>query len=106
MDEELIPTPDFGDEWSEIFEELKKGNKMSNDTLMSPAIAKHSQQIAEVLSMKATVQDLLKSQMKEDVHFGKIPGTGDKPTLLKPGAEMLRMVFSLRTIGILEIKLY
>ena len=70
---------------------------MSNDALMSPAIAKHSQQIAEVLSMKATVQDLMKSQMKEDVHFGKMPGTGDKPTLQKPGAEMLRMVFSLRT---------
>ena len=71
---------------------------MSNDALMSPAVAKYANDIAEVLSMKATVQDLLKSQMKEDVHFGKIPGTGDKPTLLKPGAEMLRMVFSLRTL--------
>ena len=25
--------------------------------------------------------------MKDGEHFGKIPGCGDKPTLLKPGAE-------------------
>ena len=64
---------------------------------VSVAVQQHAGQIADVISMKATVQDLLKSQMQEDVHFGKIPGTGDKPTLLKSGAEMLRMVFNLRT---------
>jgi hypothetical protein len=31
--------------------------------------------------------------MKEGVHYGKIPGAGDKPTLLKPGAEVLCMSF-------------
>ena len=64
---------------------------------VSVAVQQHAGQIADVISMKATVQDLLKSQMQEDVHYGKIPGTGDKPTLLKSGAEMLRMVFNLRT---------
>ena len=64
---------------------------------VSKAVQQHAGQIAGVISMKATVQDLLKSQMQEDVHYGKIPGTGDKPTLLKSGAEMLRMVFNLRT---------
>ena len=64
---------------------------------VSVAVQQHAGQIADVISMKATVQDVLKSQMQEDVHYGKIPGTGDKPTLLKAGAEMLRMVFNLRT---------
>ena len=64
---------------------------------VSVAVQQHAGQIADVISMKATVQDLLKSQKQEEVHFGKIPGTGDKPTLLKSGAEMPRMVFNLRT---------
>jgi len=65
---------------------------------VSVAVQQHAGQIADVISMKATVQDVLKSQMQEDVHYGKIPGTGDKPTLLKSGAEMLRMVFNMSTI--------
>ena len=65
---------------------------------VSKAVQQHAGQIAGVISMKATVQDVLKSQMQEDVHYGKIPGTGDKPTLLKAGAEMLRMVFNMSTI--------
>ena len=65
---------------------------------VSVAVQQHAGQIADVISMKATVQDVLKSQMQEDVHYGKIPGTGDKPTLLKAGAEMLRMVFNMNTI--------
>ena len=32
--------------------------------------------------------------MKEDTDFGKIPGAGTKPTLLKPGAEKLNNLFS------------
>ena len=34
--------------------------------------------------------------MQEGTDYGVIPGAGDKPTLLKPGAEMLRMAFNLR----------
>jgi len=33
--------------------------------------------------------------MKEGEHFGKIPGCGEKPTLLKPGAEKLSFMFRL-----------
>ena len=58
-------------------------NAVVNLVEKSEAIAKYAGEIAEVISMKATVQDLLKTQMQEDVHFGKIAGTGDKPTLLK-----------------------
>lgn len=41
------------------------------------------------------IQEVLKNVMKKDVHYGLVPGCGDKPTLLKPGAEKLMMTFRL-----------
>ena len=41
------------------------------------------------------IQEVMKNVMKENVHYGKVPGCGDKPTLLKPGAEKLMMTFRL-----------
>jgi len=48
--------------------------------------------VSEVLANVQLVQQVMREVMKPDVHFGIIPGT-DKPTLLKPGAELLCMVF-------------
>lgn len=48
--------------------------------------------VAEILSHVTRVQEVMRAVMKPDVHYGKIPGT-DKPTLLKPGAELLCMTF-------------
>jgi len=39
------------------------------------------------------VQRVMRQVMKEGEHYGKIPGCGDKPTLLKPGAEKLSVAF-------------
>lgn len=39
------------------------------------------------------IQDVMKSVMKKDVHYGTVPGCGDKPTLLKPGAEKILSTF-------------
>lgn len=41
------------------------------------------------------IQDVMKKVMKEDEHFGTIPGC-KKPSLYKPGAEKLNLVFRLR----------
>jgi hypothetical protein len=41
------------------------------------------------------IQHVMKEVMKENQHYGKIPGCGDKPTLLKAGAEKLGMTFRL-----------
>lgn len=41
------------------------------------------------------IQEVMQAVMQEGYHFGVIPGTGDKPTLLKPGAEKLTMTFRL-----------
>lgn len=38
------------------------------------------------------IQQVMAAVMKDGVHHGKIPGT-DKPTLLKPGAEVLCLTF-------------
>jgi hypothetical protein len=58
----------------------------------------HAQQggrmaVADIISHVATVQEVMRAVMKQDVHYGKIPGAGDKPTLFKAGAEVLCMVF-------------
>lgn len=42
------------------------------------------------------VRQVMKEEMKEGQDFGKIPGTGEKPSLLQPGAQKLLMTFNLR----------
>lgn len=43
----------------------------------------------------AVIEDMTKAVMKEGMHYGKIPGCGDKPTLLLPGAQKLALAFQL-----------
>ena len=40
------------------------------------------------------IQQLISEVMKKDIHYGVIPGT-DKPTLFKPGAELIGTMFRL-----------
>lgn len=49
--------------------------------------------VADVTRHVIAVQEVMRSVMKPNVHYGAIPGAGDKPTLLKPGAEVLCMTF-------------
>jgi len=44
------------------------------------------------------IQEVMGAVMKNGTHYGVIPGCGSKPTLLKPGAEKLSMVFRLRPV--------
>src|ERR1041385_1307682 len=50
--------------------------------------------IKRLLARVDKIKEIQKRVMKQDVHYGVIPGT-DKPALLKPGAEILCMVFQL-----------
>lgn len=50
------------------------------------------QSVAEITQHAITVQQVLKSVMIANTHYGVIPGT-DKPTLYKAGAEVLCMTF-------------
>ena len=51
--------------------------------------------VQQVLGQVALIQQIMGAAMKDGEHFGKIPGCGDKPTLLKPGAEKLCLTFRL-----------
>lgn len=48
-----------------------------------------------VLARKGMLQQVMQRIMKENTHFGKVPGCGNKPTLLKPGAEAISSTFQL-----------
>lgn len=49
----------------------------------------------EVMAQVTAIQQLMRQGMTENEHWGKIPGCGDKPALLKPGAEKLCLMFRL-----------
>lgn len=51
--------------------------------------------VSNSLSKIQDFQAIVKSQFKQDHDFGIIPGTGTKPTMLKPGAEKLLMLLGL-----------
>ncbi len=51
--------------------------------------------VEEVLGQVALIQRIMTAAMKEGEHYGRIPGCGDRPTLLKPGAEKLCLIFRL-----------
>ncbi len=75
--------------------------KKKNDVLPAPGImtrVEHNQNlptvignVSEVLQQVRLIQELMAQAMKKDEHYGIIPGT--KPTLLKPGAEKLGLLF-------------
>ena len=50
--------------------------------------------VAEIKAQVNTIQRVLRSVMKEGVHYGVIPGT-QKRTLYKPGAEKIMVTFRL-----------
>lgn len=49
----------------------------------------------DLLVHVALIQDVMKAVMKSGEHYGVIPGCGDKPTLLQPGAQKLALTFRL-----------
>jgi hypothetical protein len=51
--------------------------------------------VTDLVAQVGHIQHVMKAVMKDGEHFGKIPGCGDKPTLLKAGAEKLAMTFRL-----------
>lgn len=48
----------------------------------------------EIRERRKAVENILKTLMQKDIHYGVIPGT-PKPTLYKPGAEMILSTFQL-----------
>ena len=67
------------------------------DPEMEMATRGHAESLtpAQVVAQVRQIEEVIKTVFREDVHFGKIPGCGPKPTLLKPGAEKLGLLFRL-----------
>lgn len=59
------------------------------------------QSASDVRAHVNRIQEVMKAVMKRDVHYGVIPGT-QKPTLYKPGAEVLATTFRLAPSYITE----
>ncbi len=62
---------------------------LRDDQLVTMAVdpASSAMTVQQVLGQVALIQQIMGTAMKDGEHFGRIPGCGDKPTLLKPGAE-------------------
>lgn len=56
----------------------------------------------EVRTQVNLVQEVMKAVMKNNTHYGTIKGCGNKPTLLKPGAEKLMATFRLSADPLVE----
>lgn len=50
------------------------------------------------------IQEVMKAVMKDGEHYGIIPGCGDKPSLLKPGAE--KLMFTFRLVADPEVEVF
>ena len=59
------------------------------------ATIEHAQTALDIRAQVNRIQEVMKSVMIKGTHYGTIPGCGDKPTLLKAGAEKLMMTFRL-----------
>jgi hypothetical protein len=51
--------------------------------------------VEDVVAQVQKIQSIMGKVMQDGEHYGKIPGCGPKPTLLKPGAEKLGFTFRL-----------
>lgn len=60
--------------------------------------------VGQLTEQVHAIQDMMRTLMKKDIHYGVIPGCGDKPTLLKAGAEKLCLMFRLSSTYEINIK--
>lgn len=57
-------------------------------------VARSEVSVEDVVAQREKIQEVMKAVMREGVHYGRVPGVS-KPTLLKPGAEVLAVTFRL-----------
>jgi hypothetical protein len=67
-----------------------------------PRVTAMAQTATEMRSHVQRIQQVMKAVMKDGVHYGKIPGAGDKRSLFKPGAEVLCAAFHIAPSFIIE----
>ncbi len=71
-------------------------HEATTSALAAPASTQRGElSVEDVLGQMAKIQQVMKAVMKPDIHYGVVPGTSGKPSLYKPGAEKLCLVFRL-----------
>lgn len=65
-----------------------------SDKMASPAPLTYE----DIRQNSKLIAGLVKELLRDNIDYGKIPGCGDKPALLKPGAEKINMLFKLRAV--------
>lgn len=60
-----------------------------------PTESSQSMTVQSIHRQIQLIQEVMKSEMKSGEHYGVIPGTGSKPSLLKAGAEKLSLLFKM-----------
>lgn len=73
-------------------QELQKGQIMQSLSIIDNV---NLQQVSATMQKIAQFQAVVQKTLKKDHDYGVIPGTGSKPTLLKPGAEKILMLMGL-----------
>jgi len=68
---------------------------MDTQIVKASAELERPMRVEDVLEQVALIQRIMQSVMKQGEHYGVIPGTGQKPSLLKPGAEKICFTFRL-----------
>lgn len=69
--------------------ELATIERATNQIELQPLTAR------DIRAQVNLIQEVMREVMKDGEHYGKVPGCGDKPTLLQPGAQKLVMTFRL-----------
>jgi hypothetical protein len=65
---------------------------MSDAMTLAPVVERGVLSGAELVARVQRVREVMRDLMEENVHYGRVPGT-QKPSLWKPGAELLLMTF-------------
>src|SRR3990167_2020016 len=72
-----------------------QGEAMSGTDVITYAERIGAMSIVDIKAQVNLIQHVMREVMQKDQHYGVIPGTGTKPTLLKAGAEKLCLTFRL-----------
>lgn len=90
--EEIVVEPTEA-ELAEMEEERRAAARALPAVRVSEAlVARDEITPAEVAGQRDKIRQVMDAVMQEGVHYGKVPGVS-KPTLLKPGAELLAVTF-------------
>ena len=71
------------------------GNELMKVDAQAARVDNEPMSIDKLVSRSMLIQQAMGAVMKDGEHYGKIPGCGEKPTLLKAGAEKLTTLFRL-----------